>query len=88
MAQSLSAKKRIRQNAKCRMANRSLKSEIRTLTKKLKAHVESKEGDAAQRLLRALVSRLDKAAKGNVYHPNNAARQKSTASRLVNTVSG
>ncbi len=86
MAHSAQAKKRIRQSEKRRIRNKSKKSEIRTLTRRLREHVAEKDGDKAKALLPRLFSRLDKAAKTNVFHRNNVARQKAKATRLVRTL--
>jgi len=86
MAHSLSAKKRIRQNEKARLANRSAKREIKTLAKKLAEFVDEKSVDEAKALFPTLISRLDKAAKRHIYHKNTIARQKSQATRLLNSL--
>jgi small subunit ribosomal protein S20 len=87
MPNSRSAAKRVRQNEKHRLVNRSARSEIKTLTKKLSELVEKKEVDAAKVLFRTLVSKMDKAARKRVYHPNNVARRKSKISTLLNKLS-
>ena len=86
MAHSLSAKKRIRQNEKARLANRSAKREIKTLAKKLAEFVDEKSVDEDKALCPTLISRLDKAAKRHIYHKNTIARQKSQATRLLNSL--
>ena len=83
MAHSAQAKKRIRQNEKCRVRNKSVKSEIKTLTKKLSMLLENDQKDDAVQLLPQLMSKLDKAAKRNVFHKNTVARKKSQVARLV-----
>ncbi len=84
MAHSAQAKKRIRQNEQRRLRNRSRRSEIRSLTKRLSAYVEGGDLKAAQELLPRLVSSLDKAAKTNLLHRNKVSREKSKAAVLVN----
>ena len=84
MAHSAQAKKRIRQNEEQRMRNRGRKGEIRTLTKRLQACIEGRDLENAQKLLPRLVSKLDKAAKTNLFHRNKVAREKSKAANLVN----
>ena len=63
MAHSAQAKKRIRQSEQRRSVNRSRKSEIRTLTRRLFGLVEQKDAAAASVLLRDITSKLDKAAR-------------------------
>ena len=77
MANSLQAKKRIRQNETSRIRNKSAKSEIRTLTKKFNVLVESQDKAGAESVFRELISSLDKAQKNHLFHRNNIARQKS-----------
>lgn len=88
MAHSLSAKKRIRQNEKQRLRNKIVKSEIKTLTKKLLQLVESKDSEAANRLFPTVISKMDKAARKRIYHPNTIARKKSKVTKLVNSLQG
>ena len=83
MAHSAQAKKRIRQNEKRRLVNSSRKNEIRTLTKTFLSLVETKDAAAAQELFSKLTSRLDKAARTNLYHRNNVARKKSRMAQLL-----
>lgn len=83
MPTSLSAKKRVRQNAKSRLHNRIVKSAVRTQIRKLVAALDSGEAEAARNEFRAVVRALDKAAGKGVLHRNTAARQKSRlAARL------
>ncbi len=83
MANSPQAKKRIRQNEKRRLRNKARKSEIKTLTKRLAELARTKEVGEAKKLLPVLISKLDKAAKHNIYHKNKVARQTSKAATLV-----
>jgi small subunit ribosomal protein S20 len=86
MPHSNQARKRLRQNEKLRVHNKSIRSEVRTLTKALAAHVEEKEAEAAGKTLRLLMSKLDKATKKNVYHRNTAARRKAKVAALFGTL--
>ena len=88
MANSLSAKKRLRQNARCHLRNKAAKSEIKTLTKKFHSMVESQDKAGAESAFQKLSSCLDKAAKNNLYHRNNIARQKSTIAGLLAGLNG
>ena len=88
MANSLQAKKRIRQNEKSQLRNKGAKSEIKTLTKKFHSMVESQDKVGAESGFAKLASCLDKAAKNNLYHRNNIARQKSTIARLLAGLNG
>ena len=88
MANSLQAKKRIRQNEKSRIRNKSAKSEIRTLTKKFNALVESQDKAGAESVSRELASSLDKAEKNHLFHRNNKARQKSAIAKGLAGIQG
>ena len=88
MANSLQAKKRMRQNEKSRIRNKSAKSEIRTLTKKFNALVESQDKAGAESVFRQLTSSLDKAEKNHLFQRNNIARQKSAIARGLAGIQG
>jgi small subunit ribosomal protein S20 len=72
-----SAEKRVRQNEKRRDVNRGNRGRLRTGIKKLRAALESGDAGAAQELLPATVSLIDKAVQKGVLHRNAAARFKS-----------
>jgi small subunit ribosomal protein S20 len=75
MAHSKQAAKRIRQNEKRRLHNRTVRSELRTAVKRFRAAAGHKDA-AAPELLRAVESRLDKAAKRNIIPEGRANRLK------------
>lgn len=77
MANTQSAKKRMRQNEKRRLHNRRYRSAARTYVKRTRNLIAAGELDEAEAVLRQAVSTLDKAARKGVIHPNNAARRKS-----------
>lgn len=85
MPNTASQKKRLRQSNARRLANRRVRSEIRTRTKKLLA-LESAEG--AESALSELYRLLDRASRKNVITPNAAARQKGRAARHVQRLIG
>ena len=88
MPQTLSAKKRLRQNANRLLANRGMKREIKTRTKTFTEAISEKDLDRAQELFKIVISRIDKANKNNVIHKNKAARMKSKLSLLLNSLQG
>ncbi len=71
-----SAKKRLRQSKKANIQNRSIKSEIKTLVKKVETSLDEKD-------LKSTLSLLDKAARKKAIHKNQASRVKSRLTRLV-----
>ena len=86
MAHSLSAKKRVRQNAKRRVINRSRKSIVKTQVKHFEAALSTGEVDKAQEQYRLLVKKLDKVASTSTMHKNTASRMKSRMARRLNTM--
>ncbi|MBE7530820.1 MAG: 30S ribosomal protein S20 [Chloroflexi bacterium] len=76
MANTESAKKRIRQTKKRTASNRQYRSSARTYIKK--AHRLMAEGkfDEAEVAANQAYKTLDKAARKSVLHPRNAARRK------------
>jgi len=83
MPTSLSAKKRVRQNAKRRARNRMVKSIVRTQTRKLVAALDSGNAETASTEFRATARALDKAVSKGVLHRNTAARRKSRLAARV-----
>ena len=76
-----SAKKRLRQNKKRRLNNRSVKAYLKTITKKVRNAEEKTE---AENFLKEAYEAYDKAVTKGVIHKNNAARHKSKLTIFVN----
>jgi small subunit ribosomal protein S20 len=74
---SKSAAKRVRQNEKKRLRNKTVKSHVRTMIKKVM------EAEDKEEALKEAYSALDKAVKKGVIHKNAAARKKSSLAKLV-----
>jgi len=78
-----SAKKRMKQ-AKVRQAqNRSIKGELRTLTRKLTETIKSGNLEEAETQLKTVSKRLDQAGSKGTIHKNAASRRKSRLSRAI-----
>ena len=86
MAHSLSAKKRIRQNANRRTINRARKSQVKTQTKHFEAAVEEGDVAVATEQYRAVAKKLDKTAATSTMHKKTAARKKSRLARKLNAL--
>ena len=86
MAHSLSAKKRVRQNAKKRAINRSRKSRIKTQIKNFEAAVAGGDLGAASEQYRLVVRKLDKTAATGTIHKRTVARKKSRLSKKLNSL--
>jgi small subunit ribosomal protein S20 len=82
MPNNAAAQKRMRQEQKRRLHNRSVKSIVKTQITKARQAI-STEVDAEE-AVRAAVSELDRAAKKGVIHRNNAARRKSRLMKQLN----
>lgn len=81
MAVHRSVAKRLRQSHKARLRNRSVKSKIKNLIKKLES---SSDPNQAQEDFKEVVSLLDKATRQKVMHKNTATRIKNRlATRLT-----
>jgi small subunit ribosomal protein S20 len=86
VAHSLSAKKRVRQNAKGRVINRSRKSQIKTQIKHFETALSSGDVKAASEQYRLIVKKLDKTAATSTMHKKTAARKKSRLARRLNNL--
>ncbi|MCY3573923.1 MAG: 30S ribosomal protein S20 [Chloroflexi bacterium] len=84
MANNKSALKRIRQNEKRRLHNRSYRNRTRTLVKKARAAIESGDLQDAREATHAAMRDLDKLASRGVVHKRNAARRKSRLMKQLN----
>lgn len=83
MANHPSAEKRNRQRIKRSLRNRSVKSAVRTLVKRVRAALELKDTAKAAEALKVAVVALDKAASKGVVHVKSASRQVSRLSAQV-----
>jgi len=83
MAITKSAKKAIRQSAARRERNILYKDKIKKLLKELRSLISAKKNDEAKKILPAVYSALDRAAKIGVIKKNNASRRKGRLTKLV-----
>ena len=86
MAHSLSAKKRVRQNAKRRARNRARKELVKVELKAYNAVLAGGDITKAEEQLRGVVSRLDKTAAKGTIHKNTAARKRSRLAKRLNAL--
>ena len=84
MPTSKSAKKRVRQNVKCRLINRSHKSALKTQIKKFILAIQSKNIADAENHFSLTTKKLDKVATKGIIHKNTASRKKSRLARVLN----
>lgn len=83
MANSSSAKKRVRQSAKRRLHNMGIRSEARTHIKNVIKAIEAGDKKQAQELYNKMIPVVDKVANKGIFHKNKIARHKS---RLNNKI--
>ncbi len=86
MAQSLSAIKRVRQNEKQRLRNRSYRTRLRTQVNKLRAAIDADKADEAKKLLPDTISLVDVLVKKGILHENTGNRYKSRLTRRLSVL--
>ena len=84
MAHSLSAKKRIRQDAKRRGRNRWRKEQLKQVVREFSDTLATGEKDKAADQLKAVYKKLDKTAAKGTIHKNTANRRKSRLAKQMN----
>ena len=87
MANLRSSKKDSRRNAKRRAANSDKKAALRTYKKNIFKFISEGKKEEAQAAFVTFTALLDKAAKTNIVHPNNASRNKSRVALKINAMS-
>ncbi len=75
--------KRKRADKKRRLHNLKIKQELKKALKKFQALLSTKNINEAKAYLGKIFSKLDKAAKKRIIHPNTARRKKSRLARRL-----
>jgi len=83
VAHSLSAKKRIRQNAKQRARNRRRKGLIKEAVRKFQESLREGNTEQAAEQLKLCYKRLDMVAAKGTIHKNAAARRKARLAKAL-----
>lgn len=83
MANTASARKRIRQTEKRTLRNRARKSRVRTFLRKVEQAIAGGNADAAREALRIAQPELQRAATKGVLHRNTVARKLSRLSSRI-----
>ena len=86
MANSLSAEKRIRQNAKHRARNRWRKAQVKDAVKVYTDALGAGDKSKAAESLKTVYKKLDRVAAKGTIHKNAANRRKSRLARKLNAV--
>ena len=81
MPNNKSAKKRVRQDAKKRLLNRTKSSAVRTAMRRVREAATEGDATALATAVSHAYKRIDKAAKVNLLHANTAARRKALVAR-------
>ena len=87
MANHKSALKRIRQNSKRNERNKSFRTLVKTVTKKVTAEAEAGNKDQALLELKRAEKVIAKVGGKGILHPRAASRKISSLTRLVNRAS-
>lgn len=77
MANTLSSKKRIRQNEKHRLRNKTVRTRTRSFIKRAHLAIEEGNPENATVAVNKAISEIDRAKSKGILHRNNAARRKS-----------
>jgi small subunit ribosomal protein S20 len=88
LAHSKSAKKRIVVAEKNRERNQSIKSRVKTMSKKVLAAVETKDTENSDAALSVAYKELDRAVSKGIIKKNTASRKKSRLAVKVNAIKG
>jgi len=87
VANSLSAKKRVRQNARHRGRNRWRKQQMKDALRGFEEAVKAGDKPKAAELLKVAYERVDKTAAKGTMHKNTANRRKSRMAKALNKIS-
>jgi small subunit ribosomal protein S20 len=86
MANTASARKRIRQTKTRTERNHARKSRMRTFVKKVEAAIASGDGEAARAALQVAQPEMQRAASKGVVHRNTVARKLSRLAARVKAI--
>lgn len=86
MANRRQSIKKIRVDRRRRLVNLRVKSELRTVERKVNTLLTQKNYEAAAQAMPQYYSKLDKAVKKGVLHDNNASRSKSRFTKRLNAL--
>jgi small subunit ribosomal protein S20 len=87
LANSASARKRVRQASKRRLHNMSIRSNARTYIKNVTKAIEAGDKKQAQELFNLMVPAIDKVANKGIFHKNKIARHKSRLNNKIKAMS-
>jgi len=88
LANTASAKKRIRSSARRRERNRGYRAAARTYIIQARQLIDQGDLEAAEEMSHKAVQTLDKAAQKGILHPRNVARRKSRLMKALAAAQG
>lgn len=88
MANTASARKRIRQNEKRTVRNRARRSRVRTFLRKVEQAISGGDKAQAQDAFRAAQPELQRAVTKGVFHRNTVSRKLSRLSTRIKALGG
>lgn len=83
----IAAYKALRKSRKKHARNLSVKSELKSIIKKLEKMISDKKIDDAKKLLPKVAAILNRAASKNIIHKNTASRKISRLSKRISSAS-
>ncbi len=86
MANHASAKKRARQTIKRTARNRHIRTNVRTLVKRVRTAIETGDAATAKKALSEAVSRIDGAVSKGIYHRRTGSRYIARLTQQVNAL--
>jgi len=86
MPQTKSAKKDLRKTKTRTARNKAVKGAIDYLLGQFKKAIAINDKIKAEEIAKKLTKAIDKAAKKNIFHKNNAARKKSKLAKKINSL--
>ncbi|HBR21079.1 MAG TPA: 30S ribosomal protein S20 [Nitrospiraceae bacterium] len=78
--------KRARQAERRKLRNASIRSKIKTVSKRIEEAITEKNQENVKKFLREIIRNVNSAVSKGVLHKNTASRKISRLSKLANTV--
>ena len=86
MANHKSAIKKMRQDEKRRIRNKSYKTRVKNVVKEVETALNDQNREAAEQAFQNAVSVIDRVASKGIIHKNKAARKKSRLAKRIHAV--
>lgn len=86
MANTPSARKRVRVTERRTLRNRKVKSRMRTSIKRYEAALAAGDAQTSEELYKTATSRIDRAAMKGVIHKNEASRRKARLAKRLHAL--